>query len=248
MRNLILAAAALIAAPTAAFADHGGKWKHDDDGRREHSERHRGHDRWERRHERREDVRDSWRGRPEWRGYGGPRAGYWYAPGYGYRPAARGVAWRRGGYVPKAYRVYYVQEPTYYRLAPSPAGYRWVYGDGSFVLMAIATGMIASVVPMGPPPATVVVAAPRPEPMYHEERVVEVPAVARNEEVWRGQDGQQHCRRPDGTTGLVVGAAAGALAGRAIDGGRDRATGTIVGAAGGALLGRENERSGQRCR
>jgi uncharacterized protein YcfJ len=64
---------------------------------------------------------------------------------------------------------------------------------------------------------------------------------------WRGKDGRTYCRRKDGTTGLVIGAAAGALAGRAIDTRGDRATGTIIGAAGGALLGREIEK-GRRCR
>ncbi len=60
---------------------------------------------------------------------------------------------------------------------------------------------------------------------------------------WRGDDGRYYCRRSNGTTGLVVGAAAGALAGRAIDTRGERATGTIVGAAAGALLGREVQRS-----
>ncbi len=59
---------------------------------------------------------------------------------------------------------------------------------------------------------------------------------------WQGDDGRYYCRRSNGTTGLVVGAAGGALAGRAIDGGRDRTVGTILGAAGGALLGREVDR------
>lgn len=45
--------------------------------------------------------------------------------------------------------------------------------------------------------------------------------------------------RTSGTTGMIVGGAAGALLGREIDGGRDRMTGTIVGAGTGALLGRE---------
>ena len=65
---------------------------------------------------------------------------------------------------------------------------------------------------------------------------------------WRGEDGRNYCRRSNGTTGLIVGAAAGALVGRAIDSRGDRATGTILGAAGGSLLGREVERSGARCR
>jgi hypothetical protein len=67
---------------------------------------------------------------------------------------------------------------------------------------------------------------------------------------WRGQDGRLRCRRSNGTTGLVVGGAGGALVGRALDGGRSRATGTILGAAVGALVGREVQRgrSARRCR
>ena len=66
-------------------------------------------------------------------------------------------------------------------------------------------------------------------------------------EVWQGRDGRYYCRRGNGTTGLVIGAAGGALIGRALDGGRNRATGTILGAAAGALLGREVQRS-MRCK
>ena len=68
---------------------------------------------------------------------------------------------------------------------------------------------------------------------------------------WRGSDGRIYCRKPNGTTGLIVGGAAGALAGRAIDGGRSRTTGTVLGAAVGALLGRHVQRnviSKRRCR
>ena len=72
--------------------------------------------------------------------------------------------------------------------------------------------------------------------------------VYANTRVWRGNDGRYHCRKKNGTTGLIVGGAAGALLGREIDGGRDRTLGTILGAAGGALLGREVDRSGSRCR
>ncbi|MDP8994889.1 MAG: hypothetical protein M3N07_07920, partial [Pseudomonadota bacterium] len=36
--------------------------------------------------------------------------------------------------------------------------------------------------------------------------------------VWRGRDGRLYCRRPNGTVGLVVGGAAGALIGREIAG------------------------------
>ncbi len=72
--------------------------------------------------------------------------------------------------------------------------------------------------------------------------------LTRNDRVWRGDDGRYYCRRDNGTTGLIVGAAAGALLGRAIDGGRERTLGTIIGAAGGALIGREIDRGGLRCR
>ena len=65
---------------------------------------------------------------------------------------------------------------------------------------------------------------------------------------WRGDDGRNYCRRSNGTTGLLIGGAAGALIGRSIDSSGDRAVGTILGAAGGALLGREVERGRSRCR
>src|SRR5690349_20145928 len=68
--------------------------------------------------------------------------------------------------------------------------------------------------------------------------------------VWRDSQGRLRCRRSNGTTGLIVGGAAGALAGRAIDTRGERTTGTVLGAAAGALIGREvqRSRSGRRCR
>lgn len=66
---------------------------------------------------------------------------------------------------------------------------------------------------------------------------------------WRGNDGRMRCRKPNGTTGLVVGGVAGALLGRTIDTGGDRTLGTVVGGVGGALAGRAIERGGKRqCR
>ena len=65
---------------------------------------------------------------------------------------------------------------------------------------------------------------------------------------WQDNQGRTRCRRSNGTTGLIVGAAGGALIGRAIDTRGERTTGTIVGAAAGALLGRHVERSRSRNR
>jgi len=67
---------------------------------------------------------------------------------------------------------------------------------------------------------------------------------------WRGRDGRMYCRKPDGTTGLIVGGVAGALVGRTIDTRGDRSAGTVLGAVVGGLAGRELERSDRprRCR
>jgi outer membrane lipoprotein SlyB len=60
---------------------------------------------------------------------------------------------------------------------------------------------------------------------------------------WRGSHGRVYCRKPNGTTGLLVGGAAGALVGRQIDSHGSRTTGTVLGAALGALLGRHVQRN-----
>ncbi len=67
---------------------------------------------------------------------------------------------------------------------------------------------------------------------------------------WRGNDGRYRCRKPNGTTGLIVGGAAGAILGNQIAGRGDKTIGTILGGAAGALIGREVERgmARRRCR
>jgi hypothetical protein len=67
-------------------------------------------------------------------------------------------------------------------------------------------------------------------------------------QTWRGNDGRYYCRRDNGTTGLLIGGAAGGLIGNGVAGRGDRTLGTLLGVAGGALLGREIDRSGSRCR
>ena len=71
--------------------------------------------------------------------------------------------------------------------------------------------------------------------------------LSRNDRVYRGQDGRYYCRRSDGSTGLVVGAIAGGILGNLIAPGGSETLGTILGAGAGALAGREIDRDA-RCR
>lgn len=90
-----------------------------------------------------------WRGRPEFRGYTGPRAGFWFFPNYGYiRPEPRfyGYSWRRGDLVPQAYWRYTVVDPYLYGLGWPPPGAQWVYLGRDIVLMDVRTGRIRDVV------------------------------------------------------------------------------------------------------
>ena len=83
---------------------------------------------------------------------------------------------------------------------------------------------------------------------YRDGRYYRERRLSRNDRIYRGRDGRYYCRRNDGTTGLIVGAAIGGLLGNAIDGGRSSLLGTIIGAGAGGALGREVERGQVRCR
>ena len=66
---------------------------------------------------------------------------------------------------------------------------------------------------------------------------------------FRDSHGRWRCKKPNGTTGTIVGGVAGALVGRTIDTGGDRTAGTVIGALGGAVAGRAIERGGKKtCR
>ena len=84
----------------------------------------------------------------------------------------------------------------------------------------------------------------RDGPQYRER------VLTAEDEVYRGSDGRYYCKRSDGTTGLIVGGAGGALLGNVIDGGRHRTAGTLIGGALGAILGRsiEQQNAEVRCR
>ncbi len=74
--------------------------------------------------------------------------------------------------------------------------------------------------------------------------------LAADDRVYAGNDGRYYCKRNDGTTGLIVGGAAGGVLGNLIAGGHSKTVGTLLGAAGGALAGRAiDQNSGEvRCR
>ena len=65
---------------------------------------------------------------------------------------------------------------------------------------------------------------------------------------WRGNDGRYYCRRSDGTTGTLIGGAAGALIGSQVAGRGDSTIGAILGGAIGAVIGREVARGNDRNR
>ena len=77
---------------------------------------------------------------PRYSGYTNDR---WREGNYYY--GARGPEWRRGAHVPREYmgRQYWVNDWRAHRLAPPPRGYQWVQVGNDYVLIALATGIIA---------------------------------------------------------------------------------------------------------
>ncbi len=72
--------------------------------------------------------------------------------------------------------------------------------------------------------------------------------LSSDERVYAGNDGRYYCKRSDGTTGLVIGGAAGGLLGNVIDGGHSRIVGTLLGGAAGALAGKAVDQSNSQAR
>lgn len=79
-------------------------------------------------------------------------------------------------------------------------------------------------------------------------RYIEPRRLSYRDRVWRGDDGRYYCRRDNGTTGLIIGAGVGALAGHEIAGRGDKTLGAIIGGAAGGLIGRAIDRGDLRCR
>jgi Ni/Co efflux regulator RcnB len=73
------------------------------------------------------------------RGHGG---------GHGDHPPGNHYGWHKGEKVDVIYMQprYYVEDYRVYHLAPPPRGHRWIRSpDGRFILVAVATGIIADI-------------------------------------------------------------------------------------------------------
>ena len=74
--------------------------------------------------------------------YGRPPAAYLRSPGY--RPGYS--AWRAGAYLPSNYTAEVIEDYEQAALRRPPRGYHWVRVDNSFLLVAIASGLIFDVI------------------------------------------------------------------------------------------------------
>jgi Ni/Co efflux regulator RcnB len=101
------------------------RYQQRDDNRRDGERQvQRGDERWQRDHDR--------------RAMGNRAEEHYY---YG----ARGPEWRRGGHIPPEYRSrqYVVNDWRAHHLHAPPRGYQWVQVGSDYVLVAVATGIIA---------------------------------------------------------------------------------------------------------
>ena len=89
-----------------------------------------------------------WRERRGFGAYDGRRAGYWFAPGWGYyRPDPRwyGFDWEVGVAVPFELRGYVLNDPYEYGLPPAPYGCEWIFLGNELVLISLESGQILQV-------------------------------------------------------------------------------------------------------
>lgn len=131
-------AASLGFSALAFGADHGRRERNDRAPERQErrqdfqdQRRERQQDFRDNRHERREDFRDERRN---------DRQHFYYN--------ARGPEFRRGGPIPYEYRraPYVLVDYRAHHLAPPPRGHHWVQVGPDYVLVAIATGLIVSII------------------------------------------------------------------------------------------------------
>ena len=149
--KIIAAAVALsMGLSNVAIAHSGPHGGRGDGSQAEQRDAHRGGDRAQerrddRRADRRDDRRDDRRRDP---GHGerwDPRDPRW--AGHWHRDARPRHDIYRGGRLPPSYRshLYVVDDWRSHRLHRPPPGYHWVQAGGDYVLAAIATGLILSI-------------------------------------------------------------------------------------------------------
>lgn len=86
------------------------------------------------------------------------------------------------------------------------------------------------------------------ENYYRDGRYYRPVRLTRNDRIYRGNDNRYYCRRSDGTTGLVIGAAIGGVIGNRLDRGGSSILGTLLGAGAGAAIGSSIDRGQVVCR
>lgn len=83
---------------------------------------------------------------------------------------------------------------------------------------------------------------------YRDGRYYQPRRLTRYDRIYRGRDGRYYCRRSDGTTGLIAGAALGGILGNSMGYGDSRTISTLLGAGIGAALGSSIDRGRVYCR
>ncbi|QNP47739.1 RcnB family protein [Diaphorobacter aerolatus] len=131
---LVLGVAAIgaTAQPRPDINRNDPRYDHRDDRRDDH------------RYDRRDDHRDMDRRHDHRRSNPPGHARYDHYP----RGAGPDHRWNRGDRIPPAYRTrsYVVEDWRGHRLSSPPRGYQWVQYGGDYLLVAIATGVIASMI------------------------------------------------------------------------------------------------------
>lgn len=120
----------------------------------------------------------------------------------------------------------------------------------AIILAASAMTLTPAAPVLADPPPHAKAYGKRAKDSLYDERgfYIEPRRITRDSYVWRGKDGRYYCKRDNGTTGLLIGAGVGALAGHELAGRGDKTLGVLLGAAVGGVIGREIDRGNLRCR
>ena len=159
---VVLVSIALSSSPVTAMADQQG-WGNDQ-GSDPYSQQRSSAAQWNNHHERNNRNAYQWNNHSSSGlrsaaqnnfGHGDDQRRYFYGHYNYYQPNMNNgnryhhrAIYRVGGRLPEHYRsqYYYVNNWRSYHLQPPPYDYGWVNVDGDFILVALATGLIAEVI------------------------------------------------------------------------------------------------------